>query len=140
MKEVFLYYFLAKNKIMEKEFFEENPIKKEEGSENKSKDEKLVFRVGMSPVESNKKIGPIRSHLYNYAFAKGEAEKGKDSKIIFRVDDTDREKHTKEKAEEIFHFFTDTLGFQFDITPYNAERDWAVCFSIRTTRNLSRIP
>jgi len=77
----------------------------------------------MSPTESNKKIGPIRSHLYNYAFAKGEAEKGKDSKIIFRVDDTDKEKHTKEKAEDIFRFFTDTLGFRFDITPHNAEKE-----------------
>jgi len=102
---------------MEKNPIENLPLPEEE------KKEKLVFRVGMSPTESNKKIGPMRSHLYNYAFAKGEAEKGKDSKIIFRVDDTDKEKHTKEKAEEIFRFFTDTLGFQFDITPHNAQKE-----------------
>jgi glutamyl-tRNA synthetase len=82
---------------------------------------KLVFRVGMSPTESNKKIGPIRSHLYNYAFAKGEAAKGKDSTVIFRVDDTDKEKHTKEKAKEIYLFFTETLGFEFDVTPDNSQ-------------------
>jgi hypothetical protein len=87
---------------------------------DKNKGEKLVFRAGMSPVESNKKIGPVRSHLYNYAFAKSEAAKGKDSKIIFRVDDTNRERHTKEKAAEIYKFFTETLGLQFDITPENA--------------------
>lgn len=95
---------------------------KEDGA-GQEQGEKLVFRVGMSPTESNKKIGPMRSHLYTYAFAKGEAEKGIDSKIIFRVDDTDKEKHTKEKAEEIFRFFSDTLGFRFDITPHNAEKE-----------------
>ncbi len=106
---------------MEKNPIENVPIPEEGKSEQEK--EKLVFRAGMSPTESNKKIGPIRSHLYNYAFAKGEAEKGKDSKIIFRVDDTDKEKHTKEKAEDVFRFFTDTLGFRFDITPHNAERE-----------------
>jgi glutamyl/glutaminyl-tRNA synthetase len=106
---------------MEKNPIENLPIPEEDKSEQEK--EKLVFRAGMSPTESNKKIGPIRSHLYNYAFAKGEAEKGKDSKIIFRVDDTDKEKHTKEKAEDIFRFFTDTLGFRFDITPHNAEKE-----------------
>jgi len=116
-----LYYILVKNKIMEKNF-ENSPIPAEDKSKQ-GKKEKLVFRAGMSPTESNKKIGPIRSHLYNYAFAKGEAEKGKDSKIIFRVDDTDKEKHTKEKTEDIFRFFTDTLGFRFDITPLNAEKE-----------------
>ncbi len=88
-----------------------------------SEDEKLIFRVGMSPTDSNKKIGPVRSHLYNYTFAKAEATKGKDSKIIFRVDDTDREKHTMEKAEEIYKFFTIELGFNFDITPYNSHQE-----------------
>ena len=107
---------------MEKNPIENLPIPQEDNPKQEEK-EKLVFRAGMSPTESNKKIGPIRSHLYNYAFAKGEAEKGKDSKIIFRVDDTDKEKHTKEKAEDIFRFFTDTLGFRFDITPHNAEKE-----------------
>lgn len=107
---------------MEKNPTENLPIPEEDKSKQEQK-EKLVFRAGISPTESNKKIGPIRSHLYNYAFAKGEAEKGKDSKIIFRVDDTDKEKHTKEKAEDIFRFFTDTLGFRFDITPHNAEKE-----------------
>jgi glutamyl/glutaminyl-tRNA synthetase len=108
---------------MKKEFFGENPTNIENKPRNKDKDEKLVFRAGVSPVESNKKIGPIRSYLYNYAFAKGEAEKGKDSKIIFSIDDTNKEKHTKEKGEEIFHFFTDILGFKFDITPHNAKKE-----------------
>lgn len=107
---------------MEKNPVENLPVPKEDKSKQEQK-EKFVFRAGMSPTESNKKIGPIRSHLYNYAFAKGEAEKGKDSKIIFRVDDTDKEKHTKEKAEDIFRFFTDTLGFRFDVTPHNAEKE-----------------
>lgn len=107
---------------MEKNPTENLPTPEEDKSKQEQK-EKLVFRAGMSPTESNKKIGPIRSHLYNYTFAKGEAEKGKDSKIIFRVDDTDKEKHTKEKAEDIFQFFTDTLGFCFDITPHNAEKE-----------------
>jgi glutamyl/glutaminyl-tRNA synthetase len=107
---------------MEKSFIE-NSLIPVEGKSKQEEKERLVFRVGMSPTESNKKIGPIRSHLYNYAFAKSEAEKGKDSKIIFRVDDTDKEKHTKERAEEIFKFFTDTLGFCFDITPHNAEKE-----------------
>jgi glutamyl/glutaminyl-tRNA synthetase len=82
--------------------------------------ERLVFRIGMSPAESNKKIGAIRTHLYNYAFAKEEAAKGKDSIIIFRVDDTDKGKNAKEKASELFYFFSNVLGFQFDITPDNA--------------------
>ncbi|NCU39849.1 hypothetical protein EOL99_03080 [Candidatus Falkowbacteria bacterium] len=107
---------------MEKNPIESFPVPEKEKSKQEQK-EKLVFRAGMSPTESNKKIGPIRSHLYNYAFAKSEAEKGKNSKIIFRVDDTDKEKHTKEKAEDIFRFFTDTLGFRFDITPHNAEKE-----------------
>lgn len=107
---------------MEKNPTENLPVPEADKSKQEQK-EKLVFRAGMSPTESNKKIGPIRSHLYNYAFAKGEAEKGKDSKIIFRVDDTDKEKHTKEKAEDIFRFFTDTLGFRFDVTPHNAEKE-----------------
>jgi glutamyl-tRNA synthetase len=77
----------------------------------------------MSPVESNKDVGPIRSHLYNYTFAKAEAEKGKNSKIIFRIDDSNREKHTKEKAMEIYRFFNETLGFQFDVTPDNAQQE-----------------
>lgn len=104
-------------------FFGENSTRIENKPRNKDKDEKFIFRVGVSPVESNKKIGPIRSFLYNYSFAKGEAEKGKDSKIIFRIDDTNKKKHTKEKSEEIFHFFTDTLGFKFDITPHNAKKE-----------------
>ncbi|MDO8617622.1 MAG: glutamate--tRNA ligase family protein [Candidatus Uhrbacteria bacterium] len=87
------------------------------------KRERLVFRAGISPTESNKKIGPVRSHLYNYAFAKSEAWKGKDSTIIFRVDDTNKKKHTREKAEDLFRFFSDTLGFHFDITPENAEKE-----------------
>jgi len=107
---------------MEKNPIENLPILEEDESKQEKK-EKLVFRAGMSPTEANKKIGPIRSHLYNYAFAKSEAEKGKNSKIIFRVDDTNREKHTKEKAEDIFRFFTDTLGFRFDIAPHNSEKE-----------------
>lgn len=81
---------------------------------------KAVFRAGVSPVDSNTKIGPIRSHLYTYAFAKSEARKGNGGEIIFRVDDSDKEKHTKEKAEQIYRFFADVLGFDFDINPSNA--------------------
>ncbi|MDP2762930.1 MAG: glutamate--tRNA ligase family protein, partial [Enterobacteriaceae bacterium] len=81
----------------------------------------FIFRAGMSPTESNKKIGPIRAHLYNYGFAKCEVAKGNDSKIIYRVDDTDKEKHTKEKSVEIYNFFSEILGFEFDITPDNSQ-------------------
>lgn len=90
--------------------------------EKKSPDrERMVIRAGVSPVESNKKIGPIRSHLYAYAFAKAEARRGKDAKIIFRIDDTDGEKHTKEAGRKIYSFFSEVLGMDFDVTPHNAQ-------------------
>jgi glutamyl/glutaminyl-tRNA synthetase len=91
-------------------------MEKKSHPENKS-----VFRAGVSPVDSNTKIGPIRSHLYTYAFAKSEAGKGRGGEIIFRVDDSDKEKHTKEKADQIYRFFADVLGLDFDITPENAQ-------------------
>jgi glutamyl-tRNA synthetase len=94
---------------------------KEKFNDDKNNKEKIVFRAGISPTESNKKIGPIRSHLYNYAFAKSEAEKGRDSKIIYRADDTNKEKHETEKTREIFIFFSEVLGFNFDITPYDSK-------------------
>lgn len=100
---------------MKEQFTQENNNIEE--SENKKK---LIFRVGMSPTESNKKVGPIRAHLYNYGFAKSEAAKGHDSKIIYRVDDTDKEKHTREKSIELYKFFSEVLGFEFDITPDNS--------------------
>ena len=121
---IFSCYFF--NKIMKVNPFENPSQKKEDDAAAEAetkKGEKLVFRVGMSPVESNKKIGPIRTHLYNYAFAKSEKAKGKDSKIIYRVDDTNKEKHDKEKAVEIYRFFTETLGLKFDITPDNAQKE-----------------
>jgi glutamyl/glutaminyl-tRNA synthetase len=81
---------------------------------------RLVFRVGMSPTEANKTIGAIRTHLYNYAFAKSESAKGKDSIIIFRIDGTNIGEEGKQKALELFDFYSKVLGFQFDITPYNS--------------------
>lgn len=92
----------------------------EKSSSEKSGLEKMVFRAGVSPVDSNKKIGPIRTHMYAYAFARSESRRGKDASIIFRVDDTDKSKHNKEKAFEIYQFFSKTLGFDFDVTPENS--------------------
>lgn len=89
------------------------------GSDNSTKDKK-VFRVGVSPVRPNPKIGGLRSHLYNYAFAKSEALKGLDSKIIFRVDDTNNEKHLPENVKELYNFFSEGLGLSFDVTPDNS--------------------
>lgn len=81
----------------------ENP--KERKQQNDSKKRPVVVRVGMSPVEGNKNIGAIRSHLYNYSLAQSEKQKGSEGKVIFRVDDTNAEKHKKEKALELLHFF-----------------------------------
>ncbi|GEM_PF-2694412 len=99
---------------------EPNPFLRSAPPEAKQK-KKVVVRVGMSPVESNKKIGAIRSHVYNYALARGGVEKGGDSKVVFRVDDTNKNKHGKEKALELFRFFSETLGLTFDVTPDNAQ-------------------
>lgn len=79
-----------------------------------------VFRLGISPVESNKKIGPLRSHLYNYSFAKHQASEDNRSKVIFRVDDSDKEKHTREMSFELYRFFTEDLGLEFDLNPTNS--------------------
>ena len=97
----------------------ENP--KERKQQNDSKKRPVVVRVGMSPVEGNKNIGAIRSHLYNYSLAQSEKQKGSEGKVIFRVDDTNAEKHKKEKALELLHFFSDVLGFEFDVTPENSQ-------------------
>jgi len=74
----------------------------------------------MSPVEGNKNIGAIRSHLYNYCFAKGAAIRGVDATVIFRVDDTNKDKHRNDKTRELFQFFNEELGFRFDVTPDNS--------------------
>ena len=84
-------------------------------------EQKKVFRVGVSPSESNMKIGQARSHLYTYAFARSESEKGHDSTVIFRMDNSNRERHTRERAEAIYRFFSETLGLHFDVTPENAQ-------------------
>ena len=99
----------------------EKPIERKQ--QNDSKKKPVVVRVGMSPVEGNKNIGAIRSHLYNYSLAQSEKQKGFEGKVIFRVDDTNAEKHKKEKekALELLHFFSDVLDFEFDITPENSQ-------------------
>jgi glutamyl/glutaminyl-tRNA synthetase len=91
-----------------------------EDRDKESGKKKVVFRAGISPVDANKKIGPLRTHLYNYAFAKNEAERGNDSTIIFRVDDTNKDRSVKNNTNEIARFFSDTLGLEFDVTPENA--------------------
>jgi glutamyl/glutaminyl-tRNA synthetase len=58
--------------------------------------------------------------VYNYAFAKSEKVKGKESIIIFRIDGTNIGEEGRQKALELFDFYSKVLGFQFDITPYNA--------------------
>lgn len=83
-------------------------------------DEKYVFRIGMSPSESNKKIGAIRSHLYNYFFSKNTKLKNANTSIIFRIDDTNKLKHDKETALELYDFFTKNLGLEFEINPHNS--------------------
>lgn len=88
------------------------------------KKEKMVFRLGVSPTDStNKRIGALRTHLYNYGFAKSEKMKGADSAIIYRVDDTNKAAQSKEKTLSNYNFFTEVLGLEFDVTPYNAQEE-----------------
>jgi glutamyl/glutaminyl-tRNA synthetase len=83
---------------------------------------KEVFRLGVAPTGSdNKRIGGIRTHLYNYTFAKSEKEKGIDSTIIYRVDDTGKGAKSKEKTLSDYQFFSETLGLDFDVSPYNSQ-------------------
>lgn len=102
---------------------EKIPKKSVTSKEGGATSEKAVFRLGVSPVEGNKKIGPIRTHLYNYAAAKGMLSNGVDSKVIFRVDDTNKKFESKEMAYNLLNFFSDELGFQIDITPENSENE-----------------
>lgn len=83
--------------------------------------ERMVFRMGISPVESNMKIGPVRSHLYNYAFAKKAALDGRESLFVMKCDDTDPAKHEKEKFKGLYSFFAGFLGMDIDIHPFNSQ-------------------
>ncbi len=73
-----------------------------------------IFRLGVSPVKANFRIGPLRSHLYNYIYASNEKLKNKDSKVYFRVDDSNQEKGDREMSDKLFCFFSETLGMVFD--------------------------
>lgn len=100
------------------------PKNKSADDQKSEKDQKAIFRLGMSPVEGNKKIGPIRTHLFNYSTAKSMLADGVDTKIILRIDDTKKQSESKEMASKLLHFFRDELGFQLDITPENSEDEF----------------
>ncbi|MCX6738841.1 MAG: glutamate--tRNA ligase family protein [Candidatus Parcubacteria bacterium] len=67
-------------------------------------------------MNANFRIGPVRTHLYNYIYAGNEKLKNKNSKIYFRVDDSNKEKGNREMALQLFSFFSDSLGMRFDIS------------------------
>ena len=81
-----------------------------------------AFRIAISPVLSNRKIGPIRTHLYNYVFAKNT-----NSIVILRCDDTNSKEHKKEIFLELHKFFEEDLSMIFDYDPYNVKID---CISL----------
>ncbi len=80
-----------------------------------------IFRLGVSPVKANFRIGPLRSHLYNYVYASNEKLKNKDSRVYFRVDDSNQEKGDREMSEKLFYFFSETLGMEFDQQEDNSQ-------------------
>ncbi len=90
----------------------ENKINKQE----QDSDENIprVFRLGVSPVKANFRIGPLRSHLYNYSFAQHERNQNVGSKIFFRVDDSNQEKGDTRLSRQLFSFFGESFGMVFD--------------------------
>lgn len=81
---------------------------------------KVVFRSEVSPVVSNKTIGPARSHLYHFAIAKKMGLNGCTVQYIIECDDSDTKKHSKENFYDI-HMFLVSLGIKADVHPYNSE-------------------
>lgn len=75
-----------------------------------------IFRLAVSPVDGNCKIGPLRTHLLNYLFANHEKLKEPSSKIFYKIDNTNEQLGNDEKAADLYRFFTQTMGFQFDPT------------------------
>ena len=90
----------------------ENKINNQEQGDDK--DQPKIFRLGVSPVKANFRIGPLRSHLYNYSFAQHERTQNEDSKIFFRVDDSNQEKGDIKLSRQLFSFFSESLGMVFD--------------------------
>lgn len=79
--------------------------------------EPAVFRLAVSPNRSRKKIGPVRTHLYNYAFAQSLRLRGTPVKIIYRIDDTNAAKQSAEMIPTDYSFFSKRMGMQFDLGP-----------------------
>ncbi|OGZ67448.1 MAG: hypothetical protein A3D35_00470 [Candidatus Staskawiczbacteria bacterium RIFCSPHIGHO2_02_FULL_34_9] len=81
---------------------------------------KSVLKLEVSPVDSNKAIGPVRSHLYSFSMAQKMRIDGFDVKCIIKCDDSDPKKHKKQNFREVYDFLS-TLGVKADIHPYNSD-------------------
>lgn len=83
--------------------------------------DRAIFRLEVSPVEANKTIGPVRSHLYSFVIAKRMELNGYKVSYVIKCDDSDLKKHKKENFYDI-HTFLISLGIKADIHPYNSEK------------------
>lgn len=81
------------------------------------------IRLWVAPVKWNLKLGALRTHVMNYAFAISQTLNWWKWEVFFRLDNTDNNKNNDEIMNKIITVFNEYLGITCDINDFINQKE-----------------
>jgi glutamyl-tRNA synthetase len=81
----------------------------------------LVTRIGISPINTDFRLGGLRTYLFAWVMAERNRQLGGESCLIVKTDDTDRKKSVPEYFASLQDILTRGMGVVADVTPDDSQ-------------------